>query len=141
MPYSCWNVIIVNMWNKYLFPSSFPAQICHIHVTIPYVHSIGASVGHQAKPWKDKMDYMWYFFIDFPCSTHSIKLSYILKIYVKVFSCMLMNLKSIQAWRNTLMLYFPTSEKVVWSTPIELIHRIKPKACEVHSVNRSLQTK
>ena len=127
------------MWTKYLFPSSFPAQICHIHVTIPYVHSIGASVGHQAKPWKDKMDYMWYFFIDFPFSTHSIKLSCILKIYVKVFSCMLMNLKSIQAWRNTLMLYLKISQ-VVWSTPIELIHWIKPKDCEPQSSDKINQS-
>ena len=139
MPYSCWNIIIVNMWNKYLFPSSFPAQICHIHVTIPYVHSIGASVGHQAKPWKDKMDYMWYFFIDFPFSTHSIKLSCILKIYVKVFSCMLMNLKSIQAWRNTLMLYLKISQ--LQRKLCDLLQLSSDIESNQRRVNRSLQTK
>ena len=139
MPYSCWNIIIVNMWNKYLFPSSFPAQICHIHVTIPYVHSIGASVGHQAKPWKDKMDYMWYFFIDFPFSTHSIKLSCILKIYVKVFSCMLMNLKSIQAWRNTLMLYLKISQ--LQRKLCDLLQLSSSIESNQRRVNRSLQTK
>ena len=139
MPYSCWNIIIVNMWNKYLFPSSFPAQICHIHVTIPYVHSIGASVGHQAKPWKDKMDYMWYFFIDFPFSTHSIKLSCILKIYVKVFSCMLMNLKSIQAWRNTLMLYLKISQ--LQRKLCDLLQLSSSIESNQRRVNRTLQTK
>ena len=139
MPYPCWNIIIVNMWNKYLFPSSFPAQICHIHVTIPYVHSIGASVGHQAKPWKDKMDYMWYFFIDFPFSTHSIKLSCILKIYVKVFSCMLMNLKSIQAWRNTLMLYLKISQ--LQRKLCDLLQLSSDIESNQRRVNRSLQTR
>ena len=139
MPYSCWNIIIVNMWNKYLFPSSFPAQICHIHVTIPYVHSIGASVGHQAKPWKDKMDYMWYFFIDFPFSTHSIKLSCILEIYVKVFSCMLMNLKSMQAWRNTLMLYLKISQ--LQRKLCDLLQLSSSIESNQRRVNRSLQIK
>ena len=139
MPYSCWNIIIVNMWNKYLFPSSFPAQICHIHVTIPYVHSIGASVGHQAKPWKDKMDYMWYFFIDFPFSTHSIKLSCILKIYVKVFSCMLMNLRLIQACRNTLMLYLKISQ--LQRKLCDLLQLSSSIESGQRRVNRSLQTK
>ena len=139
MPYSCWNIIIVNMWNKYLFPSSFPAQICHIHVTIPYVHSIGASVGHQAKPWKDKMDYMWYFFIDFPFSTHSIKLSCILKIYVKESQYMSMNLRLIQACRNTLMLYLKISQ--LQRKLCDLLQLSSSIESDQRRVNRSLQTK
>ena len=31
------------------FPA-FPGEIGHIHVAIPYVHSIGATVGHHIRP-------------------------------------------------------------------------------------------
>ena len=42
------------------FPA-FPGEIGHIHVAIPYVHSIGATVGHHIRPWEAKIEYQTYF--------------------------------------------------------------------------------
>ena len=42
------------------FPA-FPCEIGHIHVAIPYVHSIGATVGHHIRPWEAKIEYQTYF--------------------------------------------------------------------------------
>ena len=80
------------------FPA-FPGEIGHIHVAIPYVHSIGATVGHHIRPWEAKIEYQTYFKPSLHWSNNNVSLLKVLHRCVRRKMIKIIPLGRKESWR------------------------------------------